>query len=161
MRLTFRKVALLTLFLRKPCMNLIHAPLLNGQNVMQWLAPMSIKAHYNWNCKKSNYCPYTLQLFFTTAAIFSTVLYMDNDFYKDFFRKIFVKIFVVCECLNFVMGYLLIIMFGKKFCEACCTFLICSTFRICFIHGLVHMWRSPDHLMLTVYLCFYHVLVFS
>ena len=57
-------------------------------------------AHYNWNCKKSSYCQYTLQLFFTTATIFSTVLYMGKDFYKDFFRKIFVKIFVVCEGLK-------------------------------------------------------------
>ena len=56
-------------------------------------------AHYNWNCKKSSYRPYTLQLFFTTATIFSTVLYMDNDVFKDFVRKIFVKIFVVREGL--------------------------------------------------------------
>ena len=56
-------------------------------------------AHYNWSCKKISYRPYTLQLFFTTVTIFSTVLYMDKDFYKDFFRKIFVKIFVVCEGL--------------------------------------------------------------
>ena len=31
--------------------------------------------------QKSSYCPYTLQLFFTTATIFTTVLYMENDFY--------------------------------------------------------------------------------
>ena len=39
--------------------------------------PDSLKAlaHYNWNCKKSSYRPYTLQLFSTTAMIFSTVLY--------------------------------------------------------------------------------------
>ena len=60
-------------------------------------------AHYNWNCKKSSYRPYTLQLFFTTATIFSTVLYMGNNFYNNFFWKIFVKIFVVCEGLNEVM----------------------------------------------------------
>ena len=42
-----------------------------------------VQTHYNF--------------FFTSATIFSTVLYMDNDFYKDFFSKICVKIFVVCE----------------------------------------------------------------
>ena len=67
---------------------------------MYFLYRLKALAHYNWNCKKSSYRPYTLQRFFTTATIFSTVLYMDNDFYKDFFRKIFVKIFVVCEGLN-------------------------------------------------------------
>ena len=66
----------------------------------QRLSILKALAHYNWNCKKSCYLSYTLQLFFTTATIFSTVLYMDNDFYKDFFRKIFVKIFVVCEGLK-------------------------------------------------------------
>ena len=45
---------------------------------------------------KSSYHPYTLQLFFTSATIFSIVLYMDNDFPNNFFRKIFVEIFVVC-----------------------------------------------------------------
>ena len=59
-------------------------------------------AHYNWNCKKSNYRPYTLQLFSTTATIFSTVLYMDNDFYKDFFRKIF----VVCAGLKAYLSFI-------------------------------------------------------
>ena len=57
-------------------------------------------AHYNWNHKKSRYRPYTLQLFFTTATIFSAVLYMDNDFHKDFFWKIVEKIFIVCEGLK-------------------------------------------------------------
>ena len=56
-------------------------------------------AHHNWNCKKSSYHPYTLQLFFTTAMIFPTVLYMDNNFHNDFFRKIVVKIVVVCKGL--------------------------------------------------------------
>ena len=46
--------------------------------------------------QKSSYRPYTLQLFFTTAGIFSTVLYMDNDF----FRKNLVKIFIMCEGLK-------------------------------------------------------------
>ena len=56
-------------------------------------------AHYNWYCKKSSYRPYTLlQLFFTTAIIFSTVLYMDNNFYKDFFQK------NLCENLCSVRG---------------------------------------------------------
>ena len=50
--------------------------------------------------QKSRHCPYTLQLFFTTAKIFSTILYMGNDFHNDFFAKIVVKIFVVCEGLN-------------------------------------------------------------
>ena len=47
--------------------------------------------------KKNRYRPYTLQLFFTTAKIFSTVLYMVKDFHNDFSKKIVVKIFVVCE----------------------------------------------------------------
>ena len=38
--------------------------------------------------------------FFTTAKIFSTVLYMGNDFHNDFFGKIVVKIIVVCEGLK-------------------------------------------------------------
>ena len=38
--------------------------------------------------------------FFTTATIFSTVLYMDNDFHNNFFGKIFVKIVVVCKGLK-------------------------------------------------------------
>ena len=46
-----------------------------------------------------NYRPYTLQLFFTTATIFSTVSYTSNDFQNDFLRKILVKIVVVCEGL--------------------------------------------------------------
>ena len=50
--------------------------------------------------QKSRYRPYTLQLFFTTAKIFSTVLYIGNDFYNNFFPKIVVKIFIVCEGLN-------------------------------------------------------------
>ena len=37
--------------------------------------------------KKSSYRPYTLQLFFTTATIFSTILYMDNKFLQRFFQK--------------------------------------------------------------------------
>ena len=41
---------------------------------------MKALAHYNCNRKKSSYCPYTPQLFFTTATIISTVSYMDNDF---------------------------------------------------------------------------------
>ena len=57
-------------------------------------------AHYNGNYKKSRCRPYTLQLFFTTPKIFSTVLYMGNDFRNDFFGKIVVKIFVVCEGLK-------------------------------------------------------------
>ena len=44
-------------------------------------------AHYNF--------------FFTTATIFSTVLYMGNNFHQIFLRKIVVKIFVVCEGLYF------------------------------------------------------------
>ena len=54
--------------------------------------------------QKSSYRPYTLQLFFTTATIFLTVLYMDKDFYNDFFRKLFVKIFVMCEGLYSVLS---------------------------------------------------------
>ena len=63
---------------------------------------MTLKAlaHYNWNYKKRRYLSYTLQLFFTTTLIFSTVLYIDNDSPNDFFRKIFVKVFVVCKGLN-------------------------------------------------------------
>ena len=57
-------------------------------------------AHYNRNYKKIRYRSYTLQLFFTTTTILSTVLYMDNDSPNDFFRKIFVKIFVVCKGLQ-------------------------------------------------------------
>ena len=68
------------------------------EQLLRWVILKAL-VHYNWNCKKSSYRPYTLQLFFTTATIFSTVLYMDNNFYNDFFRKIFVKIFVVCEGL--------------------------------------------------------------
>ena len=56
-------------------------------------------AHYNWNCKKNRYRPYTLQLFSTTATIFWTGFHKDNDFHNDFFWKIVVKIFVVCEGL--------------------------------------------------------------
>ena len=43
---------------------------------------------------KSRYHPYTLQLFFTTATIFATVLYMGNVFHNDYlFGKIVVKIY--------------------------------------------------------------------
>ena len=49
--------------------------------------------------QKSRYRSYTLQLFFTTVKIFSTVLYMSNNFHNNFFGKIVVKIFVVCEGL--------------------------------------------------------------
>ena len=64
-----------------------------NQGVKGLLHTVKALAHYNWDWKKSSYRSYTLQLFSTT--IFSTVLYMNNAFYKDFFRKIFVKIFVV------------------------------------------------------------------
>ena len=37
-------------------------------------------AHYTLHCKKCSYLPYTLQLVVTTATIFSTVVYMGNDF---------------------------------------------------------------------------------
>ena len=33
--------------------------------------------------------PYRLQLFFTTAMIFSTVFYMSNDFLTDFLEEFF------------------------------------------------------------------------
>ena len=56
-------------------------------------------AHYNWNYKKIRYLSYTLQLFFTTTTLFSTVLYMDNNFPNDIFRKIF----VVCKGLYDLM----------------------------------------------------------
>mgnify|MGYP001801853749 CR=1 FL=1 len=32
-------------------------------------------AHYDRNCKKCSYLPYTLQLFFTVATIFSSFIY--------------------------------------------------------------------------------------
>ena len=51
--------------------------------------------HYTQNCIKSSYLHYTLQLFVTTAATFSTVLYMGNNFRNDFFRRIFAVLCVV------------------------------------------------------------------
>ena len=62
------------------------------------LHPIMALADYNWNCKKVVII-YTHYNFFHNYNDFSTVLYMDNDFYNAFFRKIFVKIFVVCEGL--------------------------------------------------------------
>ena len=56
--------------------------------------------------QKNRYHPYTLQLFFTTATIFATVLYMGNDFHNDFFGKI-VKIIVVYDGLKRIIGYCL------------------------------------------------------
>ena len=38
--------------------------------------------------QKSSYRPYTPQLFFTAATIFSTVLYMSCNFHKDFLEKL-------------------------------------------------------------------------
>ena len=38
--------------------------------------------------------------FFATVTIFSTVLYMDDDFHNDFLRKIFAVLCVVCKGLN-------------------------------------------------------------
>ena len=63
----------------KSCIHVLVFYLLWRNSIVKALA------HYNWNYKKSRYCPYTLQLFFTTAKIFSTVLYMGNDFHNDFF----------------------------------------------------------------------------
>ena len=51
--------------------------------------------HYTQNCIKSSYLHYTLQLFVTTSATFSTVLYMGNNFRNDFFRRIFAVLCVV------------------------------------------------------------------
>ena len=46
--------------------------------------------------KKTRYCAYSLQPYFTTSTICSTVLYTDNDFHNDLFcKKLFVKIVVV------------------------------------------------------------------
>ena len=56
-------------------------------------------AHTTQKRKKCSYLPYTLQLFFSTATIFSTVLYMDTDFHSNCFRKMFVDIVVVHEGL--------------------------------------------------------------
>ena len=56
-------------------------------------------SHTATETTKTLFRPYTLKLCLTTATIFSTVLYMDNDFHKNFFGKIFVKIVVVCEGL--------------------------------------------------------------
>ena len=69
--------------------------------MIKTVAPVSLKGPRTLQLKlqKSSYRPYTLQLFFTTAKIFSTVSYMGNDFHNDFFEKIVVKIFVVCEGL--------------------------------------------------------------
>ena len=47
------------------------------------------------NCIKSSYLHYTLQLFVTTAATFSTVLYMGNNFRNNFFRRNFAVLCVV------------------------------------------------------------------
>ena len=44
-------------------------------------------AHYTQNCKKFSYLPYTLELFFTTATIFSTVSYIGNEFHNYLFKK--------------------------------------------------------------------------
>ena len=44
-------------------------------------------AHYTQNCKKFSYCPYLMQLFFTTVTIFSTVSYMSNDFITNFLKR--------------------------------------------------------------------------
>ena len=52
-------------------------------------------AHYSWNCKKSSYPPYTLQLCVTTATIYLTVLYMGSNFHNNIFRKIFAVLCVV------------------------------------------------------------------
>ena len=49
--------------------------------------------------KKCSYLQYTLQLFFATNRLFSTVLNMGNDFYNIFFRKIFAVSCVVCKGL--------------------------------------------------------------
>ena len=49
--------------------------------------------------EKSSYRSYTLQLFFTTAMIFPSVLCIDNDFHNDFVTKIVVKIILMCEGL--------------------------------------------------------------
>ena len=63
---------------------------------------MGVKAiaHYTQICKKCSYLPYTLQLFFTTAAIISTVLCMGNDFPNDFVLKKMAVLCVVCKALN-------------------------------------------------------------
>ena len=38
--------------------------------------------------EKSSYRRYALQLFFATATIFPTVLYMGNDFHNEFLEKL-------------------------------------------------------------------------
>ena len=55
----------------------------------QFKSSITAIAHYTRNCKKCSYFPYTLllQLFFTTPAIFATILYMGNDFHNDFVEK--------------------------------------------------------------------------
>ena len=53
-------------------------------------------AHYTQNC---SYHPYTLQPFFTTVTIFSTVLCIGNDFHNKFSRKISAVLCEVCEGL--------------------------------------------------------------
>ena len=47
--------------------------------------------------KKCSYHQYTLQLFLTTAMIFSTDFDMSNDFLTEFLRKTIAVLCVVCE----------------------------------------------------------------
>ena len=50
-----------------------------------WIAAFEVKAlSQNRNCKKYTYLPYTLQLFATTATIFSTVSYKVINFHNFF-----------------------------------------------------------------------------
>ena len=67
---------------------------ITATNVILWASKnlrLKALAHYNWNYKECRYRPYTLQLFFATATIFSTVFYMGKDFHNNFFGKILVK----------------------------------------------------------------------
>ena len=62
------------------------------------------------DCKKGSYLPNTLQLLFTAATIFSTVLSMDNNFHNDFLEKNFAVspvvikgLYLGCPKLNFTL----------------------------------------------------------
>ena len=52
-----------------------------------WHWPFVPKGPSKLQLKLYSYRPYTLQLLFTTAKIFSTASYMGNDFHNHFFEK--------------------------------------------------------------------------
>ena len=96
-----------------------------GLRVGVCVTKFTLKAieHYTQNCKKCSYLPYPLQLFVTTAMIFSTVLYMSNDFRNKSFGNIFAVLSVVCKSL-YMLSYswrvcvnLSIISSGDNFAE--------------------------------------------